>query len=225
MKSRIAFFYIILFVGLVQNSIIAQRVHQLSIGTHSFTYDQITSKWGVVSSSIIKDTCYRPQVYSESGLLSGSDRGRLKTIESALVIGMLKDSIQETEDFTARAVLKVYSKKFNSTRLDSQRISLSVDYKNAKRQNYKAKDYIRIDSVAWAVVQLDSIISDKHYSRLSQRPFVIEYQILGREFITASLNDPIQIRIENLESKGNFVMKWDELTWAQSFDLEWQFTD
>ncbi len=122
MKSRIAFFYIILFVGLVQNSIIAQRVHQLSIGTHSFTYDQITSKWGVVSSSIIKDTCYRPQVYSESGLLSGSDRGRLKTIESALVIGMLKDSIQETEDFTARAVLKVYSKKFNSTRLDSQRI-------------------------------------------------------------------------------------------------------
>lgn len=231
MKSRIAFFYIILFVGLVQNSIIAQRVHQLSIGTHSFTYDQITSKWGVVSSSIIKDTCYRPQVYSESGLLSGSDRGRLKTIESALVIGMLKDSIQETEDFTARAVLKVYSKKFNSTRLDSQRISLSVDYKNAKRQNYKAKDYIRIDSVAWAVVQLDSIISDKHYSRLSQRPFVIEFQILGREFITASLNDPIQIRIKNLdslnvESKGNFLMKWDQPPlWAQSFDVEWQFTD
>lgn len=57
----------------------------------------------------IQDTCFRPPICSKIGVLT-SITDQLITKESALVIGMLKDSIQESVDFYAKAVLKVFLK-------------------------------------------------------------------------------------------------------------------
>ncbi|MBK9992546.1 MAG: hypothetical protein IPP01_00800 [Saprospiraceae bacterium] len=226
MKNSIHLISIIIICLVFEFNLSSQKMQQLGDGVHQFTYEQIISKWGVYSTSTkIQDTCFRPPICSKIGVLT-SITDQLITKESALVIGMLKDSIQESVDFYAKAVLKVFFKRLTSSRIDSTTINLSIDYKTGKRQNYKAKDYIKLDSIYWAIVQLDSIISDKSYGELgTRRPFVLEFQILGKEYLVAKTNDSIQINIKNLESKGNYILKWKEKAWAQSYDLEWQFLD
>ena len=95
MKNSIHLISIIIICLVFEFNLSSQKMQQLGDGVHQFTYEQIISKWGVYSTSTkIQDTCFRPPICSKIGVLT-SITYQFITKESALVIGMLKDSIQE----------------------------------------------------------------------------------------------------------------------------------
>jgi RHS repeat-associated protein len=213
---------------------LTQKMTQIGNGEKTFSVSDLNSKRiGLPGLSLpVIDTVYNQDLADSSGRLRLGSEERIQIRQSALVIGFTKnlnpDPVLE-RNFEATAAMTIRYKKNGSTVFDSIKISLDINYFREAGKNYKAKDYVVLDSVMWASVQLDSFRCNLTEVELDSSLFSLGFQILGLEdIIPTSIQRSEAItdfQIIFLENTSNFTLRWKPVLWAKSYDLEWQFVD
>jgi len=204
-------------------SLIAQPANQLS-PTGRFSQEQCQLKRNTSYRTIIvKDTIFNSLLCNKRGIVLPSAT-HVYNRRSALVLGLTKDTVGIENDYYVQLALEVKYIKIGTTRPDSTKVKLSIDYKRAKGTNYKAKDYLVLDSVIWASIKIDTFYTN--IATLTSRLFDIEYRIMGEQDLKPTPTERVNnFTIDKYENRGNYTLKWTPVVWAKSYDIEWQFAD
>ncbi len=190
-----------------------------------FTMEQCKPKLSsAYTSLIVRDTTFNALLINKQGIASET-AGNVYSRNSALVIGLTKDTVGIESNYFVTVALTVKFKKLGSTRMDSTKVKLSIDYKKQNGTNYKAKDYFVLDSVIWSSITLDTLDTDGSMS-FGSRLFDLEFSIMGEQDLQPVFTEEVpDLNINTERNKGNYTITWDPLLWAKSYDLEWQFID